>query len=474
MQELLLFLQGSSISGDVTIERYMSGEGYIWRYIAPTATNLTVADWQNSFPISGSFTGADPSATGGASLYFYDETAAAGVLQNGWTAYPTTDNTAPLTSGVGYAAAMSETTNPTIIVASGPLNQGTVNFTVTRTGSGGDSGWNLLGNPYPSQINWDVLGGWTKTNLGDTVSVTDDPAGIFRYWNGTTGNFTGDIAIGQGFWIQATSASPALSVNESAKTSNSATFFRRMALDNHLVVSVSNADSSKTDQLFIHFRPEATDDFDPEFDGRKNVNRIFNFYSMLEDDSKMAINTLNKAADEYINKKILLGLDSGSSKIEPGDYKMVFNEINSFKDNGYKFIITDNFTNEKVEFLSDEYTAYTYSFSVSSDPLSYGARRFELEIIQIITGLEEENSSLISIYPNPGPGRFNFKLQSEDEISEAILLDAKGTMVKLINFAAFRGKKSGEMDLGNLRDGLYFIKLDLGGSTVVKKLVIAK
>ena len=27
-------------------------------------------------------------------------------------------------------------------------------------------GFNLAGNPYPSPVNWDVVGGWTKTNHG--------------------------------------------------------------------------------------------------------------------------------------------------------------------------------------------------------------------------------------------------------------------------------------------------------------------
>ena len=52
-------------------------------------------------------------------------------------------------------------------------------------------GFNLVGNPYPSAIDWDAASGWTKTNIDNAVyyfkaSATDQYGGTYSYlceWN---------------------------------------------------------------------------------------------------------------------------------------------------------------------------------------------------------------------------------------------------------------------------------------------------
>ncbi|MEL7003875.1 MAG: hypothetical protein AAFN93_14230, partial [Bacteroidota bacterium] len=89
---ILTIPNGASVNGDVTVERFMSGEGSIYRYIASPIQNATVASWQDDVSITGPF--SDPSSGPGvirssaSSLFFYDE-APFGDLLTGWTAYPT-------------------------------------------------------------------------------------------------------------------------------------------------------------------------------------------------------------------------------------------------------------------------------------------------------------------------------------------------------------------------------------------------
>lgn len=101
-----------------------------------------------------------------------------------------------------------------------------------------DQGWNLLGNPTPSVLNWDQSGGaWTATNLNNTFYIWD-PAfangeGGYRYWNGTIGNVndttleTGFLAPWQAFWVHANDVNPELRVNNSAKSDSSQRFYSR-------------------------------------------------------------------------------------------------------------------------------------------------------------------------------------------------------------------------------------------------------
>lgn len=101
-----------------------------------------------------------------------------------------------------------------------------------------DQGWNLLGNPTPSVLNWDQSGGaWTATNLNNTFYIWDpdfaNGEGGYRFWNGTIGNVndttleTGFLAPWQAFWVHANDVNPELRVNNSAKSDSSQRFYSR-------------------------------------------------------------------------------------------------------------------------------------------------------------------------------------------------------------------------------------------------------
>ena len=84
-----------------------------------------------------------------------------------------------------------------------------------------DYGWNLVGNPTPSTINWNASSGWTKTNMDGSIYVWDpnDSSGGWRSWNGTTGNLgSGLIAPFQAFWVHANSAGPSLKCDNGVKS----------------------------------------------------------------------------------------------------------------------------------------------------------------------------------------------------------------------------------------------------------------
>ena len=84
-----------------------------------------------------------------------------------------------------------------------------------------NSGWNLVGNPTPSTIDWNASSGWTKTNMDASIYVwnPNDTVGGYKTWNGTTGNFgSGKIAPFQAFWVKANAASPQLKCTNGVKS----------------------------------------------------------------------------------------------------------------------------------------------------------------------------------------------------------------------------------------------------------------
>lgn len=101
-----------------------------------------------------------------------------------------------------------------------------------------DEGWNLLGNPTPSVLNWDATSGaWDYSNIDNTVYIWDpsfgNGTGGYRYWNGNIGNINdttlerGLLAPYQAFWVHANAASPVLRFNNDAKTDSTQRYIGR-------------------------------------------------------------------------------------------------------------------------------------------------------------------------------------------------------------------------------------------------------
>ena len=93
-----------------------------------------------------------------------------------WTYITATDSL--LKVGKGYEI-WSTIGNPTVQYVGGTLNTGNISIPVTATDQGGASGigagegWNFVGNPFPSAIDWGTannpISGYVRTNLDNTL-----------------------------------------------------------------------------------------------------------------------------------------------------------------------------------------------------------------------------------------------------------------------------------------------------------------
>ncbi|MBI3481959.1 MAG: hypothetical protein HY015_03125, partial [Bacteroidetes bacterium] len=261
------------LPGKITVQRYMGRSGVavnnyqVWRDIS-SPVNSTVSDLQNSLPVTGTFTGAStvPGASG-ASMFGYDETVitdtngdAVNDINDGWFDFPADNgnsSTTFFTQGKGYQMFIFGSDAPVVTNGNakwslrGPIWNGTFNLPVTLTNSGPGStysaandGWNLVGNPYPSTIDWGA-GGWTKTNLDDAIYIDDynhDQPVFASYVNGVgTNGGSRYIAMGQGFWVKANALSPVLTISENVKASGTqTTLFRKAYPDNLLRITLAS------------------------------------------------------------------------------------------------------------------------------------------------------------------------------------------------------------------------------------------
>ncbi len=350
---------GAAVFGNVTVQRYLSIEGphdRIYRYISSPVSPATVSDIQQEVPVTGGFTGSSfcDGCTSHASMFWYDETAD-GTTDNGYIAFPRFSNADTLATGRGYALFVRADIDPIKSIRNagydltGKVHQGQVSLpvTYTDTGNAGSDGWNLIGNPYPSAIDWNG-DGWTRTGISGAIYMLDNGRVPSRYaiWNGSVGvnGGTSVIAQGQGFFVRAFAEGPQLAVSEVAKTNTPTSVFRRPEPRN--IVRIRLSDGTNADEAVIHFAEGATDGFDYEFDALKirsadDDAQQFNIATVLADGSLVAINTLPMpgCAGEII-------IDIANA--HPGQYSMSIAMSShdftaSLSDSGAKMELTEDF-----------------------------------------------------------------------------------------------------------------------------------
>lgn len=380
---------GARIDGKVTVQRHMSREGVgyrLYRYISSPIQNASVASIQSKIPIVGSFSGTSICSGCGTwpTMYLYDESVITDNnsdnkidLNDGYVRFPTSSSSEILQPGRGYAMYVwGNLLMSTSWEVRGNINAG--NFTpvplpvsYTSSGVNANDGWNLVGNPFPSTIDWDASSGWTKTNLESAIYIPDNSTSNWKFatWNGMIGTNGGSqhIATGQSFWIKADGiGTPVLTANENVKASGTqTTFFRKASLEN--ILRITMVQGSASDETVIHFREDATVGFDKNADARKMLNAGFNLSSRINDGSLLVINSMPML---NCNASVKLSID----KVVSGTYQLNFKDIVTFT-NGAIITLKDNFLNKTVTVVE----GLSHTFSVTSNLASHGYGRFELQ-----------------------------------------------------------------------------------------------
>lgn len=356
----------ANFNGNVTIERYVNAPDD-WRYFSMPLINGNLGMWHDDFPITGNFSNAttpaqDPNVISATapSVYRYNAATQAWVALGSGAATGATN----LSNTTGYSAYSYNTTDFTIDVR-GLIGKGDINIPLS-------TGFNLVPNPYPSAIDWDAIG---TTGLSTTVHVRRGNNSFATYVQGAPsstnhpdGNWRGELALGQSFWIESTGATT-LALTENVKI-GTYQFVREGGEDDYFKMRLRNA-AGQYDETMVWFAPNSTRGVDAEYDGRKRLNEAgfmnFSTYTDNQNDH-FAINAIAPiSCSETIKLRF--------ANVSAGNYSLVFDDL-SHLSNGYLLELKDNFLSQTVSVDAE----FSYDFAVTSDPASVNASRFEVII----------------------------------------------------------------------------------------------
>ncbi len=348
---------------NAVIERRISG--------APVPTEGTATAYHMvSIPLSQA---ANPKSAlfMGSYLYSFD------AVSQTWTPMgPGTDNELFVYKGYMVYYPNAET----VYEFSGPLNTGTFFMPVINGSGNGFTGFNLVPNPYPSAINWDLSAGWSKTNLNSSIWIWDPAKGQYvSYVSGAeTNDGTQFIPVGQSFFVQAqaSGSDPELTVNNDARVHSSQAFYKNQKNQTDELLRIRALANNYSDEMVVRFLADATPGHDSRFDAAKmyGAAEAPQLYSQAVDGQKLSIYSHPHPTE---NISIPVGFELEAD----GPAKLVFEGAGTF-DEETMVLLEDLLEGKIIDLRID--SEYSFAHDSGNDP-----DRFLLHLqLKSITGTE--------------------------------------------------------------------------------------
>ncbi|HKK46726.1 MAG TPA: invasin domain 3-containing protein [Balneolaceae bacterium] len=371
----------------------------------------------------------------------------------------------------------------------------TFNFSSVTYTAAADTGWNLVGNPWASTLDWDNSG-WTKTNMDNVVYVWDPTTNSYLTWNGIDGSLgDGLIKPFQAFWVKANAQNPQLSVDRSAKTTGG-TYYGKSKKQPASIGFKLTADSLEK-QMFITLSPDGKNNKDPRDAYRLlpfDTQTYLEFYSTLANGAQVVTNNLARSFGKEISIPIHIG---GFKKGTPinGGYTISWPKFGDVPQ-AWTLILEDKKTGEKIDLRKN--TFYSFNVNQSSqkqaikntpqnfhlvEPLSKNKStgsdnaRFLLHIKPGADAAGLPNKYSLDInYPNPFSDHTTIKYETPVEGNVQLLVyDILGRKVKtIIDQRQPADFHEATWTPSQLASGVYILVMRAGGKQFTRKITFIK
>jgi uncharacterized repeat protein (TIGR01451 family) len=418
------------------------GTSTVNQYISSTATGLTGRNWYISSPLSAAVSSTITTATVNG-LVFYNGTS--------WLAAGTTMDVMK-----GYIA-KSPAQNTTIAFAGGTLNSG------NKSVSNLPLGFNLVGNPYPSFVNWTDA---TKTNVSTSIWYRSKSTGsyLFQTYNVagegiSVNNGTDIIPPMQSFWIKTTNATNSLGFTNDMRSHQDQSVATnrlkapKVSSQQLLRLQVSNGINS--DEAVVYFNENAQSNLD-EYDSQKMFNDIADvpeIYTIIGSE-KLVINGLQPIVSDV---EIPLGFTTGQTNT----FVIRAKEILNFAPNT-QVILKDKLLNKTADLTVD--IAYTFDAETSSTDRF--AVLFKAPTLATGTIDAESTQANVRIFKN---SINQISIVNSNLISEGTITICNAVGQKILNCST---TGSTTVVGKSLISGVYLVTIDINGNRTTKKVII--
>ena len=316
--------------------------------------------------------------------------------------------------------------------------------------------WNLVGNPFPSPV--DVTSFLTANGSVNSPSQYE-PSGPFA---GTYQGYApgSNVAINQGFMVQASAAGPISFDNTMRSTGVSEWKTGETWFDSKLDIEVHGGGFA--DRTHVFFNEEATADFDVVYDRVKVPSDAGQPTLYTETYGEEMLNYNGRNTSDLGGEAIPLGVAPGAD----GSFELRFSGMESFLA-GTVIYLHDTETNTYTDLRSTD----VYSFEMEADDAS---DRFELVFEKseddATTGIDALAGSGIEIYSHENVVTVDLRESTYEGLSDVVIHDLLGQAV-----AQSTGLRAGRHSIEvNGAGGYYFVTVTQGSERYTKQVVIIR
>lgn len=242
---------------------------------------------------------------------------------------------------------------------------------LTRTTDTTDPGYHLVGNPYPSYIDWEAAS-TTKTNLSSTIWYRTNKSLVYYFETYNAAGHIGTNASGNGtvtryippmqsFWVKVESGTGSLGFTNAGRSHESGTNRLKapsVKNENQKILRIQVSNGQNMDETILYADDNASNNFDT-YDSQKKTNRnksVPEIYS-LQENEKLVINGLNSFQPLKIYP---LGFTTG----ETNEFSLQVTELSNF-DSDTRICLRDEL--EKTEFDLTSFLPYHFSSNKITD-----------------------------------------------------------------------------------------------------------
>lgn len=347
-------------SGNITAQQYLgtARNWYVSSPVSSASAPATNVDYYYEYVEAGD---NNPTGQPGSSTVYWKG------LANGST----------MDVGKGYIA---KTNAGTTVAFSGTPNNGNITtlFDLTRNESAG-KGFNLVGNPYPSYINWTSVAA-ANPNLDNTYyyrTQNIDNSYAFVTWNGAGNTFvnskggtanttiTSLIPPTQAFWVRVKSGTTATKMHFNndmrEHRDDNGNLMKMPRRDTRPTVRMQLQNGNNADEMLIYQDADANNDYD-SYDSPKMLNNsttLPDLYSIVGNE-RLVINGFGTI---YHNMEVPLGFSLKSA----ASLRIKASELN-YLPVGMSVYLLDKLTNTQTQLTSEtEYSFTTTEANINNE-----------------------------------------------------------------------------------------------------------
>lgn len=451
-----LILDGQ-ITGTIHYNRYTSQVG-------PVGTNDLISTPLVGETFGNFATGNTNLAASGTVRAFAQYNTSAGAYEN----YDVGTNASTMiSSGTGYRAA---TTDGSALTFTGTIASSDVLDIPISDASTGFA-WNLLGNPYPSYLDFNTFFQLNKNELDSgsafqaIYGYDGDASNGWTVWNQATideGSVTEVITPGQGFFVKAKSGGGLVDFTTAMRTTGSSDDFisGRPSNGNASLCKLNIISNSSEAYTQIYFIEGTTRGLDVGYDAGSYQGSAaeFSIFSNLVEDNTgldMAIQTLPYS--DLIDIVIPLGINATATNqltIGMDSMSSIPESINVYLED----IQTNTYT-----LLNNSNYIFTPDADIS------GTGRFYIHFASQALSVDDASLDSVLIYTDQSAKEIIIKGQL-DNTTNAKLYDIQGRLILSKNLELLNTTNT--IQTSSLGSGIYIISLESENQTKNQKLII--